>query len=189
MNKAYQTPLFNVVVFASLFGLFSSQSYAQFHREFGVGIGKNQYFDFTYKDEYKTNKYLRFRLTNFTNTLFISGGAPNNLYSAIGAAIGLEKRVDVQHNFMFVHGWDFHSGISLSHNTLYRTDVSIGYLVGLQYNVSDKFYVNLNITPYLSYQYYENVNGTAIYLSTNLNYLPIHATIAYRMQKVKKVKK
>ncbi len=117
------------------------------------------------------NKYARYRLV-FTNINYNSQDTPDldNFNFSFGAALGSEKRIDIGERIQFLHGPEVFPTFQLFstkgsvNQTLqsFSGVLQLGYILGLQYNINKKCYLNLEIVPgvYLNYSQIEQDNGT-----------------------------
>ncbi len=113
-------------------------------------------FDFVYKKGTKENRFTRFRLANF-NFQFDQGDRTDNSFVTVGLAVGWENRKAIKEKLYFVHGFEPRLSMTLlndqSSEDALVLNPGIGYILGFQYDVSDNFYVNLEVVPSLSFLY------------------------------------
>ena len=113
-------------------------------------------FNLVYKKQKRNNdnKYRRYRMliANFTSSDFFDDFANSNIQ--IGAAIGLEKRKQLNDRFKFIHGLELffdYQGKRIEDApeivTSNNIGLSIGYVVGFQYDLNNNFCLNLETIP------------------------------------------
>ncbi|PHN01327.1 hypothetical protein CRP01_37850 [Flavilitoribacter nigricans DSM 23189 = NBRC 102662] len=173
--------------------LFSSLLNAQTDtREIGLRFGGLQYFDFIYKKQRTANGFQRIRLT-VAALSFDQYDDYNHFATNLGIAIGREKRKGLAENLYWVHGWE--PRIRVMYNL--RTDTSdgvdpndywnlsvqpaIGYVLGFQYNFSERFYVSLEGIPSLGVNLnFDDRNGLDNFgLGGNFSFSGVAITLAY----------
>lgn len=152
-------------------------------RFFGLDGLKN--FNLIYKKQLKSGNFFRVRLANLN--FDYRNGERQNGSSLIGAQafVGLEKRKAIKNNLYFIHG--FQAGLSISYSAqsdINRFDFSpsIGYLLGLHYDLSSRFYVNLETIPSL-YSNFNVIDGNLkkdFTLGGGFNSNSVNFTLAYR---------
>ena len=120
----------------------------------GINFNGNNNFNLVFKKQ-KANpeKYMRYRFI-FAD---ISTGDVASTVSpsfALGAAIGREKRKSINEKFKFIRGWDFSANYNSQFSNysydIHRIYLSMGYVVGFQYDINKDFCVNLEALPSIS---------------------------------------
>ncbi len=168
--------------------------------EVGLQISNFNLEDFglVYKVQRLTNenRYMRYRLV-FSNVGFVSqqDGDDTDFNLGLGGAIGFERRHALGERVQFLQGPEFSVGFSHSNFnqqfiefTTTSVNAGIGYILGLQYNINEKFYINLETIPALSFSYntsrQENGNqkstNNTTSLNANFNSESIALTLAFR---------
>jgi hypothetical protein len=150
------------------------------------------------------NRYIRYRFI-VGDLSFGTGEQSNSLdydvYTiGLGAAIGFESRTNLGAKIQFIQGPELSPFFSFTKNDTPTTKqqniggtIRLGYVLGLQYNINDAFYINLEATPGLSFYYNEskqsldvqNFRETKISnfnVSGNFNSDNIALTFAYRFR-------
>lgn len=142
-----------LVLFSTLFGV-RSHAQNQPPQEIGLRLTGLENFDLIYKREKNTNQFFRHRLglINFGVT-----GKDDTSVSefGLGYAFGIEKRKSVNEKLNFIHGIEPRIATqysSMDGNTIgWDLMVGVGYVLGFQYDFSDRFYVGLETVPALTY--------------------------------------
>lgn len=131
---------------------FTFQASAQdMSRELGIRFSGLENFDFIYKKSMDGMKYKRYRLAATNIRANINEDTQFSFNLAFAA--GVEKRKNIANNLKFIHGWEPGIGLSVvavDDDLLGNINVSLGYVLGFQYDVSDKFYINVEAIPALS---------------------------------------
>ncbi len=129
------------------------------NRKHEIGLRINGFddlkdFDFIYKYQLKSNKYFRVRLASANYNFQRSEIGGNSWNYGVGLFVGLEHRKAIRKDrLFFIHG--FQGGISYGHQSTgnqgnISISPSIGYMFGLHYKLSSRFYLNLETTPTIS---------------------------------------
>lgn len=123
----------------------SSNLHAQGNnKEIGLRLGSFGS-DFVFKKEKKPNKFLRYRAG--LNNLGLIGS--DNFVASVNFGIAVEKRRAIDEKLWFISGLEPRlSFATISDNSFLR--LGLGYILGFQYDVSDAFYVNVEVTPSIS---------------------------------------
>ncbi len=144
-------------------------SYSQKKMEIGIGTYDLQSFRFVLKKNTKPNKYLQYRFGDFgIDTQRDSVSKSGRFAGSFGLIF--EKRKEIGEKMRFIHG--FAPSLYLSYlnqkifaQTEYTEDIKtsniylrpkIGYLLGVQYHFSEKFYAALQTLPGITF----NLNFT-----------------------------
>lgn len=156
---------------------------------------------FIYKKQVTENTYRRYRLAVGSLSVNVINSNTQASFSA-GGAIGKEKRRPLDDRLKFIYGTEFIGNISAvsvsggtttidngngstttisgSSRTLITPSIGIGFVLGAQYDLSPKWYVNAEIIPSIT------ANGTfgsgvSIYgLQANFNSSSVGITGAYK---------
>lgn len=143
---------------------FQNQSQAQYDmREIGTRLQSFDNFGIVYKKQTDTNEYTRYQAA-LGEIGYADAGA--GLFATnFSFGLGWEKRVDVADDLQFVHGWNPQAGLgftSASGINRFTINLAMGYILGAQYNISDKFYVSLETIPQIAFSTVQG-NGQDIY--------------------------
>jgi hypothetical protein len=137
-------------------------------REVGIRMSGFDNFDFIYKKQKAENKYSRIRLvsTNFSISDF------SNFRSSLsmGLAYGREKRTPLNNNFSFIRGWELIGRMhatSINDRLALTLTPGIGLVLGFQYDISEKFGVNIETIPSMSTDIRFTSRGTEV---SNFNF-------------------
>jgi len=123
-----------------------------------TGLGD---FDFIYKKGKNENEFTRYRL-GATNIGFQKTTNNKNFNFSFGFAIGSEKRKNISERLHFIHGFEPTLSFTISVNDdNYNMNIrpGIGYVLGFQYDISEKFYVNIESIPTLSGSFLIDIAG------------------------------
>ena len=185
MNKIKQTLTLLTIIILTLMSrsLFGQAE----NRELGIRLAGFQDFDFIYKKGREENKLTRYRL-GFANLDFQNAINNQNFNLSLGFAIGAEERRSIAENLQFIHGLEPTLSLALSTTDdifNLRIRPGIGYVLGFQYNVSDKFYVNIETIPSLSTSFIIDNNGFNDMYSINagFNSNAIALSLVYQFKK------
>ena len=137
-----------IFVMASIISLstFAQDSTKVFSKyELGLSLVNLNDFGLMYKKHRKNNSFFRLSLASMNYSLINrSEDLIHNFSSSI--TIGREKRKEIHDNLYLVRGWDFLGGIS-STAGVHNFGLGVGYVLGLQYNLNQKFALGLEATP------------------------------------------
>ncbi len=122
-----------------------------FKKEIGIRMNGLSDFDFIFKKQKAENKYRRMRLisANFSIPDFEDFTSSFGL----GVTYGKEKRKPLNDNLSLINGWELigRFGVNMSEEDLSFTFTpGIGYVLGFQYEINNKFIVNLETIPTLT---------------------------------------
>ena len=191
--KQLTTKIF--ILFFGTFLFFGHQSHAQNqNREIGLHMSGLNDFNFIYKRQKEENKFARYRFL-FTNLGYrgFEGDNSGNFNFGFGIAAGVEKRRSISEKLQFIHGWEPRLTLNLtanSDNYFLNIRPAIGYVLGLQLDLSEKFYVGVETIPSLSAGFGINNDGLSdnYDISAGFNSNVVSVTAAYRFASPKKVK-
>ena len=119
--------------------------------EIGLRLTNLQDFGLIYKKELESGTFRRLRFAGANVGLTLIQGSGTAVFNAgIFAAIGWEKRIPVADKLVFHHGWE--PGIVLSliaTENFNQLTVSpfVGYVLGFQLAVSERFLLGLEVIP------------------------------------------
>lgn len=163
-------------------------------REIGLRLWGLNDFDFIYKKQLTENSFRRIRVA-LAEIGFSITDEVNSYNLQTGIAWGKEKRQSIAEDLLWVHGWE--PRVNLRFNlTSYRDDdippqdsndwelgitPGIGYILGFQYNVSDRFYVSLESIPSFGLNFTAR-RGDALNslgMGANFSFASVALTLAY----------
>lgn len=142
-----------LVLFCTLFGV-NLNAQNQPPQEIGLRLTGLEDFDLIYKREKSANQYFRHRLGLIS--FGVTGKDDTSVSEfGLGYAFGIEKRKPVNDKLNFIHGFEPRIASqyrSMDGNTIgWDLMVGVGYVLGFQYDFSEKFYVGLETVPALTY--------------------------------------
>ena len=117
--------------------------------EIGVRLNGLDDFNLMYKTSIGEDTYRRYRLLLTEIDLVTTDGNNAGTFS-FGGSIGKERRSDVAEKLQFNRGPElFASVLAVGTDDDFRLQLrpGFGYVLGLQYNLSDQFYVGLETIP------------------------------------------
>lgn len=152
---------------------------------------------FIYKKDRGNDRFIRFKLATL-NASYSDQPPIEQFDFFLDIAVGHEKRVSIDEKVSFVHG--FEPQISYARqvtkgspadppgfkntNTLFRPQ--LGYIIGVQYSLSDSFYFNIETVPAIGVDIRENdrfrSNETSTRLTGGFNSSAVALTVAYRFK-------
>ncbi len=121
-------------------------------RELGVRFSSLESFGLLYKRGLDDGRYRRYNFALFDLSLAALEGGTVGAFS-VSASIGTEKRVSIAPSFKFAHGWQPGAGLSIVTTDgagVITLSPSVGYLIGFQYHVSERFYFGVEAIPSIS---------------------------------------
>ena len=180
----------STLLFILFMGLaFSQQAHAQSNfREVGTRFTSFDNFGVIYKKERAENRLTRYNLAVLN--LGLTDGSRFDRYS-IGAqlSVGWEKRKSIEEKLKFIHG--FNPSVGFQHASLIdgpdnsSTNISLelGYILGLQYDISESLYVNLEVIPGLRANNASQTEGDFWTFNLGGGTQSAGITVAYRFEK------
>lgn len=115
-----------------------------------------QDFDFVYKQSLKEeNKFVRYRLVVFNIGSFTDVTLGN---TELSLGVGWEKRKTLSSKFQFAHGFDLGFDIALLIEEESGIGLQIGYMIGVQYRISEEFCIGLETIPNFSVLFGESIS-------------------------------
>lgn len=137
-------------LFLALAGTSFVHAQNDFH-EIGTRFSSFDDFGVIYKKQTDENRYTRYNLA-FTNIGVTTGNLTTAFNGGVGFGMGWEKRNELSEKLQFVHG--FNPSASVNHtdagNGVTAIGLSLGYILGVQYNVSSEIYVSIEAVPSLT---------------------------------------
>lgn len=134
------------IISLSTFAQDSTKVFSKY--ELGLSLANLNDFGLMYKKHRKNNSFFRLSLASMNYSVINrSDDYIHNFSSSI--TIGREKRKEIHDNLYLVRGWDFLGGIS-STAGVHNFGIGVGYVLGLQYNLNQKFALGLEATPSIS---------------------------------------
>jgi hypothetical protein len=132
--------------------------------EIGLRLNSLENFDFIYKRALTADTYRRVRFT-FAELGLVSANDVTVFSLGVGVAYGREKRVPLAEKLSFFHGLEPSLSLFVGANSGVSFQVSpgLGYVVGFQLRVSDRFVLGLEAIPSVSMSYTAVENGGGIF--------------------------
>ena len=125
-------------------------------KEIGLLLTGLTDFGFIYKSQVSADRFWRARLASFNFSVAGAGNGQTVSNVAVGLAVGVERRRRVSGRFFFHHGPEPRAslvGQLRSGGSQYRIGLGLGYVLGFQLAVSDRFVVGLETIPGLDLTY------------------------------------
>lgn len=132
--------------------LLSFHAQAQDKREIGLRATGINNVGFILKKERSADRFMRYRL-GFANLRLTTGNGNAIIGANLGAAIGWERRRRLADRLELLHGWEPFASVNFSgSNNVNSTRFSggVGYVLGVQYSLSERFHLALETTPSVS---------------------------------------
>lgn len=172
------------------FGIQTAHAQLQTH-EIGVRTSSLTSFDFIYKKGKTDTKFTRYRV-GLTNALFQNTQENQVINIAFGFSLGWERRKSISEELKFIHGFEpsIFYGIS-SNEGNYNMNIipGIGYVLGFQYDISNKFYVSIESIPTLSGLFFIDEDGLnddyALQAGFNSNAVALSFVYTFKNEKAK----
>jgi hypothetical protein len=124
---------------------------SDFKKEIGIRMSNFSDFDFFYKKQIAENKYMRLRLVSANFSIVDFSYFMSNL--SLGMTYGREKRKSLDNDFYFIKGWEImgrFNSLNVGNNVVSNFTTGVGMVFGFQYEVSEKFVVNIETIPSIS---------------------------------------
>jgi hypothetical protein len=152
-------------------------------REIGIRFSGLNDFGFIYKKSADGLKYKRYRLATSNLGIRLNDETRINFY--LSYARGIEKRKNVTNQLKFIHGWEPGVNLSLVYSedlTFGTIGIFLGYVLGFQYDFSDKFYVNIEAIPSLALttNYSDEDFSEDVLINAGFNSSAAALTLAYK---------
>jgi hypothetical protein len=151
-------------------------------REVGLRLFGLDDFDFLYKKSLSANTYRRYRFFNGNLSFQDIDGSGFGSLSA-GAAIGKETRSSLATSLRFARGPEYFFSAAVlvgGDNTQVRLQPGFGYVLGLQYNINERFYIGLETIPSISLSVSNLNDVTVVSLDAGFNSSSVAVTAMYR---------
>lgn len=113
--------------------------------ELGLSLANLNDFGLMYKKHRKNNSFFRLSLASMNYSLINRSDDYVHVFNS-NISIGREKRKEIHDKLYLIRGWDFLGGIS-STAGVNKFGIGVGYVLGLQYNLNQKFALGLEATP------------------------------------------
>lgn len=139
----------------------------------GINLGGENSFSLVFKKQKSENKYRRWRAV-FGSISANNSPSTVNAQMSLGLTYGLEKRKPLDEHLSFNHGFEFGGALALRFNddfTNWYAALSAGYVLGVQYKLNKRFFVNLETIPGLNLRFADNSgNLENIQVGTDLGF-------------------
>lgn len=129
----------------------------------GLNFGGNNSFGLIYKKQKAENRYHRWRAAFANISTSSSTNQDSDAQFGAGLFFGLEKRKTLNERFTFNHGWEFGGSLAAQfaeNNNRTSLGISAGYVLGLQYNPNNRFFINLETIPGVNFRVSNSTAGT-----------------------------
>ncbi|SER24581.1 hypothetical protein [Neolewinella agarilytica] len=129
--------------------LISTAATAQTNREIGVRATGIDNVSLLYKRQLASGNYMRYRLI-FSNISLQTAGANTIARFNTSLAVGVEKRKPLAERLTLLYGLEPTLGLSVSSTTNFSSltiNAGLGYVIGVQYTLSDHFHIALETIP------------------------------------------
>lgn len=120
----------------------------------GINLGGSNEFSLVYKKQKAENRYRRWRATFANLSLAVADEDNTNIGLGVGFQTGIEKRKPLADKFTFNHGWEYGPNLVLltdGESTYLQIGGNIGYVLGVQYQPNNRFFLNLETIPGLGF--------------------------------------
>ena len=170
-----------------LFSVFTTLQAQTRQHEIGVRAPGLDNFDFLYKRSAGANRFLRFRLLTVNSQYETTASEGLRIFN-LGAAAGLEWRNGIADDFTFIHGPELSLAGSTRKNDnrdAWDLTARVGYVLGFNYLVSNKFVVGLEMIPRVSYRFSEPFSGErqeSVNVGFSTNYVALTALYRFSRQ-------
>ncbi|MDF9795085.1 hypothetical protein OKW21_000348 [Catalinimonas alkaloidigena] len=155
INTLKSTFLLLIVMLVAAYPIHAQENEDKPVREIGIGSSNlSSNFSFIYKKELEENKYKRYDA--FFSMVYLDRRSTSNSYllstlvTDISFTLGTENRKYINDKFKFVHGFYYGGGIKMyfqEGNTVVELIPEFGYLLGVQYDINDQFYIGATTFP------------------------------------------
>jgi hypothetical protein len=185
------------ILFTFSFHEANCQGGALISREIGLRLNGLSDFDFIYKKKIGQDKFRRYRV-GFTNFNFSSTGSIRVYGLAFGIGAGNEKRREIAEKLSFIIGFEILANANFTRQVVpspHRNEFTIspgaGFVLGFQYDLSDKFYLNIETIPTVNANLtfretpFENTYGVSGRFDSNA----VALSLVYKFQSPPKHKK
>ena len=151
-------------------------------REIGLRLRGLDDFNFMYKKSLDENTFRRYRLFSAEVDLMNIEGNSVGTFN-VGASIGKERRSALAQDLQFVRGPEYFTSISVvgtDDDFGIIVQPGIGYVLGFQYAISDRFYLGLETIPSVSLRLGSVAGDTILGLTAGFNSNAIALLAMYR---------
>ena len=178
------------ILFTFSFHEANCQSGDLISREFGLRMNGLADFDFIYKKKIGQDKFRRYRI-GFTNFHFSSTGSNRSYDLAFGIAAGNEKRRGIAEKLSFINGFEIIANATFTrqeasseHINQFAFSPGAGLVLGFQYDISEKFYINIETIPTVNANltFRENPSKDSYGISGDFNSNAIALSLVYMFQ-------
>lgn len=170
------------LLFLSLIFFFSSSAFSQQTYEFGLRATGINNVGLLLKKERSVTKFTRYRL-GFGNLRFAASRGTNLGSVSVAGAVGWEKRRRLADRTTLLHGWEPFASMAFTasgNGSAVALTGGVGYVIGLQYALSDRFHLALEMTPALTVGLNDVGGGTLFTLDAEFNSNSFALTGVYR---------
>ncbi len=171
--ESMKTIFDRIILFSLLFIIsFSLQAQDDTDREIGIRFANFTNFGLIYKKKKAENKYRRFRLAN-AGLGFNANQGQQAFTLNTGVAVGIEKRKELSKRFHFITGTEFLGNLNVAlnqNNANVNITTGVGFVLGFQYAIKDRFYINLETIPSVNVLFGFDENGFQENLKVNAGF-------------------
>lgn len=124
----------------------------------GINLGGDNSFSLVFKKQKSENKYRRWRAV-FGNIIVEDRFSGRNALIGLGLTYGVENRRSLGDRLTFNHGFEFGTSLaarSYQNVSSWNFAASAGYVLGVQYDLNKRFFVNLETIPGLAVRFADN---------------------------------
>lgn len=142
----------------------------------GINLGGPNEFSLVYKKQKAENRYRRWRATFANLSLTVVDDDNTNIGFNLGFLTGMEKRRPLADKFTFNHGWEYGPNLGLQtdgESTYLQIGGSVGYVLGVQYQPDNRFFLNLETIPGFGFSLASD--DDAVLFATNLGFQSVAA--------------
>ena len=182
----------SVIMLMACLGLFFVQNQTQAQtnmREIGTRLQGVNNFGVVYKKQKAENRYTRYQVVvggiSYSSVDLGNFNTNNTFGASFGFGIAWEKREEIDDKLQFVHGFAPLAAIGFSDgdgNTATSIELQLGYILGAQYNFSDKLYVSLEAVPRFAFLTRQTNTVDTYDFAANFSSDLAFITLAYRFK-------
>lgn len=155
-------------------------------REVGIRTSDFKSVTAIYKKEKAPNVFIRYRFA-FANFQYAASKERDNVFNtAIGFAVGKERRKELTDRLDFFHGWEPSARLYLSAS---KNDISLsvrptlGYVLGVQFEIADHFLLAMETIPSIVGNISTYNTDRMLTLNAGFNSNAVSMTLAYQFEK------